>query len=277
MTERMQIPIKDIFSDDVFNCRGSIIPLEVDELAKSLKRFGLLQAIVVQPWDKVKGKKYRIVLGHRRCLAAKLLGWPTIDAVIREDLTDEEAEALNIVENIQREDLNMLQEARGVMRLLDRGHNNTVVAAMCNKSTAWVNVRVKLMTLPEDLQNEAAAGFLNHAQVLELAKLPLSQVYAQYRAIRDARARGESIVKPKKSELPKEKAPEIKIRERQELFDLQTKIREKLGNCFETEILGWAAGVNSTQSILKSLDEEEAYRGVLKDGPTVVCGSSTGD
>src|SRR5262245_14130389 len=104
----VMVPMDQIFSDDDFNCRGRIAPIDVIDLAKSIEEVGLQQPIVVQPYKHPLNPKilYRIMAGHRRFMAFRVNKSDKIPAFIREGLTDFEARLLNLTENLKRQDLN---------------------------------------------------------------------------------------------------------------------------------------------------------------------------
>ena len=83
------VPVKEIFGDPSFNCRGHISSHDVRELIKSVEVNGLQQPIVIQPYDLHPPHKYRVVMGHRRLRAFEALKRETIPAIIRTDLKDE--------------------------------------------------------------------------------------------------------------------------------------------------------------------------------------------
>jgi ParB family chromosome partitioning protein len=110
--------LDDIRVDTDFNCRGAITPISVHELANNIRTAGLIEPVVVRPYDK-DGFKYDLVAGFRRTQAFKNLRanepekYSEIPVVIK-NVTLAEAKILNLIENIHREDLNILQEARAL-------------------------------------------------------------------------------------------------------------------------------------------------------------------
>lgn len=248
-----KVALSQIFSDDEFNCRGAVMPIDVDELAKSMDKYGLMQPIIIQPW---KGDRpYRIIVGHRRYKAAKLLRWESIDVIIRPDLTDVEAALLNIMENVHRQQLNIHMEAKAVSKLLNYGLTPSNIGKLLRKSATWVSARLDLMTLPEDIQNEAAAGFLNIQQIRDLASLPKDKLYEVYRTIKDAKIRSDArVLQPKKK--PKPPKDVCAQRDRQQVFDMQDLIRSRIGNCLATRVLGWVAGTVPDSELMADIEYE---------------------
>jgi ParB/RepB/Spo0J family partition protein len=114
----------------------------IAELARSVEAHGLLQPVVCRPL----GNGYELLAGRRRFEACKLIGRQTILATVHE-LDDQQALEVTVLENLQRQDLDPLSEARGVKMLLDNGHALVDVASHIGKSPAWVARRAKLTDL----------------------------------------------------------------------------------------------------------------------------------
>lgn len=140
------VPISQI-NEPPAPLRGSINPERLAELAASLSAQGQLQPILVKPAD----GRYTIIAGHRRFLAASSLGWDAIEAkILPAGVKDEQI--LSLVENLHREDLSPVEEARVVHDLV-HGSNLDVdlVAARFAKSRAWVDGRLDLCEYPQDI------------------------------------------------------------------------------------------------------------------------------
>lgn len=118
------------------------------ELAESIRLHGVLQPVIVRP----KGKRYQLLAGERRCRAAQLAGLEDIPALVKE-LSDREMMELSIVENLQREDLNPLDEARGYEQLMKQlGLTQEEVAQRVGRSRPHVANTLRLLQLPQALQ-----------------------------------------------------------------------------------------------------------------------------
>lgn len=120
----------------------------IKELAESIKRKGVLQPIIVAP----AGEGYTIVAGERRWRAARLAGIANIPAVVR-DVTEQERLEIALIENLQREDLDPMEEARAYRHLMDVGHaSQEEVAHLVGKDRSTVANSLRLLKLPEDAQ-----------------------------------------------------------------------------------------------------------------------------
>ncbi len=195
--------LDDIYSDSSFNIRGEIRMSDIIELAKNIDSHTLLQPISVQPYDKHPPQTKRIILGHRRFAAFEYLKRKTIPAIIREGLTDVQAMALNFNENVNRKDLNILEEAYGVQRFLDAGEDVESIAKIVNKGKKWVVIRRDLLTYPKPIQEDAATGWLTQAQIADLVTVHGdTEKMAIVKAIKEAKGRNERrlpTIKTKKS------------------------------------------------------------------------------
>jgi ParB/RepB/Spo0J family partition protein len=160
------VPLADIFYDEEFNCRGPISPQSVATLAQTIEDDGLQFPIIIQPHEGRTGKSYRIVAGHRRFKAYLFLKRDTIPAMIRENLTERQAQIINFTENLERSDLNMVEEAQVIRRLypaLGTKDSDTSLRGAgkeMKKSARWVEARLRLLELPEKVQKMFASGRL---------------------------------------------------------------------------------------------------------------------
>jgi ParB family chromosome partitioning protein len=138
---------------------------ELQELQLSLQSSGLLQPIAVRPR---KDGKFELIAGERRFRAATRLGWSTIPAVIK-DVSDEQLLSLALVENLQREDLNPIEEAEGFRQLInDFGLAHQQVAQAVGKDRSTITNALRLLTLPDDVQRLVRDGSLTlgHARAM---------------------------------------------------------------------------------------------------------------
>ncbi|WP_243357653.1 ParB/RepB/Spo0J family partition protein [Fundidesulfovibrio terrae] len=126
-------------------------PQALEDLASSIKEQGVLQPILVRP-DSSGKRGYELVAGERRLRASKLAGKDTIPAIVRE-VTDEQSLALALIENLQRENLNALEEAKGLDQLQGAfGMSQEALAQKVGKSRSSVANSLRLLQLPQDIQ-----------------------------------------------------------------------------------------------------------------------------
>ncbi len=144
------------------------------ELAESIKRHGVLQPVVVRR----SGDRYTLVLGERRLRAAKIAGRTTIPAIVR-DIDDEDSLKQALMENLQREDLNPLEEARGYDLLRSEfGLSPKEVAEMIGKDRSTVSNALRLLALPDEIKQFLAEGKLTagHARALLAIEGEIQQI-----------------------------------------------------------------------------------------------------
>ena len=163
----------------------------LEELAASIKEQGVLSPISVRPVSDASGTRYEIIAGERRWRAAQLAGLDAIPAVVR-NVDDEGAAAIALIENLQREDLNPLEEAEGLKRLIDEFQLTQQEAGTAvGKSRSAVANLLRLLELSSEVLQMLAAGELDmgHARAL----LGLSGATSQVAAAKQVVSRGLSV------------------------------------------------------------------------------------
>ena len=166
---------------------------ELEELVASVREKGVLQPILVRPAPGAEGE-WQIVAGERRWRAAQRAGLHVVPIVVRRDFTDLDVLEVGIVENVQRADLDPLEEAAGYKALMDRfGRTQDAVAKVVGKSRSYVANALRLMSLPASVQAHVTAGRLTggHARALVGAADPerlADQIVAKGLTVRQAEA-----------------------------------------------------------------------------------------
>ncbi len=176
---------------------------DLDALAASIKEKGIVQAILVRP---IAGaaNAYEIIAGERRWRAAQRAGLHEVPVVVH-DVSDQEALELAIVENVQRSDLNPLEEAAGYQQLIDAfGYSQAQIAEVIGKSRPHVANTLRLLKLPESVRAYVNDGRLSagHARALLGAKDPeatAKQIVEAGLSVRDVEALGENKASPRKA------------------------------------------------------------------------------
>lgn len=142
------------------------------ELAGSIKMYGVLQPVVVRRW----GDEYQLVTGERRWRASQMAGLEELPAVLR-DYSDEEMTAVALVENLQRDDLNPIEEANAYRRLIDEfDFTQEEVSQKVGKSRPFIANTLRLLNLPPAVQEKIAAGSLSPGQARPLLVLPTPEL-----------------------------------------------------------------------------------------------------
>ncbi|MEP7154683.1 MAG: ParB/RepB/Spo0J family partition protein [Betaproteobacteria bacterium] len=171
----------------------------LDELAQSIKDRGIVQPILVR---NIPGGKFEIVAGERRWRAAQIAGLRTVPALVRE-IADEQALAIGLIENIQREDLNAIEEAAGIKRLIDEFKLTHEAAAQAvGRSRVTVTNLLRLLELAKPVQDMVMDGKLDMGHARALLTLSKSrqvelahQIVAKTLSVREA----ERLVKNEQS------------------------------------------------------------------------------
>ena len=140
----------------------------LQELADSITEHGVLQPVLVRPTE----GGYELIAGERRFRAAQLAGLTRIPAIVRES-DDEESLAIALIENVQREDLNAIEAARGYRQLLDRfGLTQSELARQIGKAQPTIANALRLLRLPEPVQDSIAAGKITEEHGKAILSLP---------------------------------------------------------------------------------------------------------
>lgn len=152
--------------------RRAFAPEALDQLAQSIRQKGIVQPLIVRPIG--QNGQYEIVAGERRWRAAQIAGLHEVPVVVR-DFDDVEVLEIAIIENIQREDLNPIEEALAYRQLIDRfGHTQEKLAEALSRSRSHVTNLLRLLTLPASVQGFLTTGALSagHARALVSAPNP---------------------------------------------------------------------------------------------------------
>ena len=144
---------------------------KLDELAQSIKENGVIQPIIVRQ-SPVIG--YEILAGERRYRASLLAGLTSIPAVIKH-LSDQEMMVQSIIENLQRENLNPIEEARAYESLVEKGFTHAEIADKMGKSRPYISNSIRLLSLPEQILSEVENGKLSQAHARSLVGLNKEQ------------------------------------------------------------------------------------------------------
>ena len=166
MEEFKLISISDI-QKNPYQPRKEFSKEKIQELAQSIKENGLIQPIIVRQ-SPVIG--YEILAGERRYRASIAAGLSEIPVIIKK-LSDQDMMVHSIIENLQREDLNPIEEAKAYQSLIEKGYTHADIAAKMGKSRPYITNLVRLLTLPDFILNEVEAGKLSQAHARLLIQL----------------------------------------------------------------------------------------------------------
>lgn len=168
VAEITEIPLNEIKANP-FQLRVNFDPAKMEELVASIKEHGVVQAVVVSP---VKEGGYYLVAGERRCRAARMAGLTEIPALIRE-FKEKEMLEIALIENLQREDLNPIEEAAAYRRLMEEFNlTQEELGRRLGKSRSAIANTVRLLSLPQKVQEAIIRGELSAGQARPLLALP---------------------------------------------------------------------------------------------------------
>jgi len=218
-----KISIKDI-TRNKFQPRKYFDNESLEELTNSIKKQGIIQPIVVRP-DKSSVGKYEIIAGERRWLASQNAGLHEVPVVIL-NVDDVKSLEFSIVENVQRQDLNPIEEARGYQRLVDDfNYNQEKLSQFIGKSRSYIANSLRLLSLPEDILLMVQQGNLSAGHARSLIGLNNSVEVAKKIIQKKLSVRQSEILvrqfRDKKFKLVSKKDPNI--------LDLQKNLEEKTG------------------------------------------------
>lgn len=227
----------------------------LQELADSIKQFGLLQPILVQPRDGY----YEIVAGERRWRAAKLAGLKEVPVIIR-DLTEQEILEIALIENIQRENLNPIEEAQAYKKLLTEFHlKQDEVAERVSKSRAAVTNSMRLLKLTDEVQQMVINDMIStgHARALLAIEDPNEQfnlaqrIFDEKLSVRDIEKLVKTIGKPQKEKKEKEKNESLEA----VYQSIQEKLKQRLNT--KVDVIGKGDGSGKIEIEFYSHDDLE--------------------
>ena len=228
-----KISISDL-SRNPYQPRENFNEAKLEELAKSIKKNGIIQPVAVRPLKSETGK-YEIIAGERRWLAAQKAGLHDIPVNVL-DLSDVESLEVAIVENIQRDDLNPIEEAKGYKRLSEEfSYDHENISKLMAKSRSHISNTLRLLTLPKDIIGMLEEGTLTSGQARPLIGLANASQIAEEVVAKNYSARKvEYLVKSKKQTKAGDRYQDTNILKAQEkiekILGLKVNILNKKNN-----------------------------------------------
>ena len=207
--------------------RREFEPESLNALAESIKEHGVVQPVIVRKKD----SGYELIAGERRLRAAQLAGLVEIPALVR-DYSDQETAEIALIENLQREDLNPIEEAQAYKRLLTEFHlKQDEVAERVSKSRAAVTNSIRLLKLNEDVQRMVVDEMIStgHARALISIEDPEEQyliaqkIFDEKLSVRDVEKLVKNLHKPAKPKKTDDKTMQVIYQ------DIEEKLKQKLG------------------------------------------------
>jgi len=251
------VPMTHVFVDVDFNCRGRFLPDSIVSLAENIRDTGLQFPVIIQPWDKAEGFDFRLVAGFRRFAACKALQMGEIPAMVTErDISEFEAHKLNLVENLERQDLNILQEAAGIRKLFPAGETSGVIAKELKRPRQWVYRRLGLLDLPYDVQLMFASGRLSQSDLDTVLSYRIEPKAAQEAAQKLLTATLESpaTVKTMRKKLQRGRKVMDGRRKKAEISEMIDRMFDLGIDGLPTRVAAWCAGTITTEKLVSDLE-----------------------
>ncbi|MDP3847626.1 MAG: ParB/RepB/Spo0J family partition protein [Pseudomonas sp.] len=216
----------DLVQRGKYQPRRDMDPAALEELAQSIKAQGVMQPIVVRP---IANGRFEIIAGERRWRASQQAGLETIPAMVRE-VPDQAAIAMALIENIQREDLNPIEEAVALQRLQQEFQlTQQQVAEAVGKSRVTITNLLRLIALPEEIKTLLSHGDLEMGHARALLGLPAAQ---QVEGARHVVARGLTVRQTEalvRQWLNTKEQPPVEAKIDPDISRLEQRLAEKLG------------------------------------------------
>lgn len=237
-----------------YQARKTLSEESIQELAHSIQEKGIINPIVVR---KTEENSYEILAGERRFRAATLIGLKEVPVSILE-VGDEDALIIGLIENLQREDLNVIDAAWGVQRLIQEfNFSHEQAAQAVGRSRSAVSNLIRLLSLPEEIQTNLKDGELDmgHARALlpleKVEQIELAEeIIKKGLSVRQVEALVEKIKKQKEE-------PETPSEEEQTLFPDFTKFEKQLGKLYGTPVKLSANAKGKGKIVLNFANKEE--------------------
>jgi ParB family chromosome partitioning protein len=212
-----------------FQPRKDFPPDALRELSDSIREQGIVQPLIVRPM----GNNFELIAGERRWRAAQLAGLTEVPVIVRE-ADDRAVLELALIENLQRENLNAIEESLGYAQLVSQFQlTQELVATKVGKSRAVVANALRLLKLPSEVQNFIRDGRISvgHAKVILGLANPIQQSEAAERVIKEGLnvRQAEGLISKMQSRDTKPKASKVSLPTDAHISNLENKIREKLG------------------------------------------------
>lgn len=233
--EHRVVPIEQVRPSHL-NPRKDFVDEDLDDLANSIRTKGLVQPLIVRPSNGLEGG-FEIVAGERRWRASQKAELAEIPVVVR-DLTDRQLLEIAIIENVQRADLNAVEEALGYQELVDRfSYTQDELSSVIGKSRSHVANMLRLLKLPEDIQAYVRNGDISagHARCLvgvENAADFVKEIISKGLSVRDVEALVQTGLQGSagKAKKGREKDADTKAFEKELTDSLGLKVQVKLGS-----------------------------------------------
>ena len=259
-----KIPV-DAVRPNRWQPRKTFTAAALAELSQSIREHGLLQPITV--WQDADGA-FELIAGERRWRACKAAGLKTVEAIVKKDLTDQEKLGLSLIENIQREDLNAIEQALAYKQLMDEfSVSQTDIAKKLGKSKSAVSNTLRLLELEEDIRRGIQSGAIKEGHARSLLSIPdkarrreaYERILTEKISVREIEAYAQNF----HARRPRAKPASGVRRKSPEIAEIETRLERHLGT--KVDIAPGSAPENGKITIhYYSLDDFDRITRILK-------------
>ncbi len=264
----MEIPIEKIIPNP-YQPRKEFFQESLKELSISIESYGIIQPISVR---KIGKEKYELVAGERRLKAAKLANLQTVPAIIQDQLDDKGSAVLAVIENLQREDLSFIEEARGYQHLLgDHGFTQKELAKKIGKNQSTIANKIRILRLdPEILRVIIEKGLTErHGRALlklpdeELQKMTLDQIVKEDFTVKRTEELVQEILQEIQQEGKEEKEetkeqPNLRKDQREESKEQGKDLKEKKTHTRVKAYMSYKIYLNTIKEAYRAIREKQA-------------------
>ncbi|HCJ67199.1 MAG TPA: hypothetical protein DHV62_07740 [Elusimicrobia bacterium] len=226
----VKVPIEKI-KPNRYQPRNKFKEENLTELANSIKEKGLLQPLVISP-SAIPGE-YELLAGERRLRAAKLAGLNEVKVIIRPEVTEQERLQISLIENLQREDLNPIEEAQAYQKLIKEfGLTQEELAQRLGKSRAAIANTLRLLNLPQEIKETIASGTISSGHARNLVGLPVEEIQKLVQRIIQERL----SVRETEKIVERFKVESLKLRKKKKILPELVSLSEELQHLLGTKI-----------------------------------------
>ena len=266
----LRVPFTDLRIDDTLNSRAKPTPSSLAGLSEDIKMNGLLMPVLARykhDDEEEHPEPYVLVAGFSRSHSCRdILKWPDINVIVK-PMTKLQAVIANAAENLNRTDLNMMEEAEPIRRLTRMGLNQEEICKALGRPRGWVQPRLYLLRMDEPIQEMAKGGFLTQDNIRELYSIanPSDRVLAA-KALKERRQRaGGAKVKVLRESVAtkKERCLISRHRTKEEMENLQVHLNTiKMPHGFDRKVLAWCAGFINDMELQAAIQDVMSAEGI---------------
>lgn len=273
-----QIPMDLLDVDYNFNSRGVVLSEDVQDLSNSINLDGLQSPVCVSRKD---DGRFSLIYGFRRHKAFQVLGKSHIPAFVRNLDGDGKARLANLTENIERKQLDIVQEARALKWFFDNNWSDKMISEQFTRSIVWVRARRAILRIPEELHPYIAIAEIGDKQLIRISQLELHDQYQMVADYRDAKL-DLSKFGLTKGRAPSERAASnrytsTRVPTPHEIEQVKIFFYDTFGPSITTKLMAWCGGYQSHKEIWNAIKKHCESEGIVFSPPDDLISRLTSD